>query len=40
LKADPSHCVQEYEPMHDEVAPKLSWEMEQLGLTPKAEISR
>ncbi|XP_020262821.1 cytokinin riboside 5'-monophosphate phosphoribohydrolase LOG1-like [Asparagus officinalis] len=32
--------LEEYEPRHDEVAPKLSWEKEQLGHAPKVEIAR
>ncbi|XP_038973260.1 cytokinin riboside 5'-monophosphate phosphoribohydrolase LOG1-like isoform X2 [Phoenix dactylifera] len=32
--------LEEYVPMHDGVAPQLSWEMEQLGHSPRAEISR
>lgn len=32
--------LEEYEPRHDGEAPKLSWEMEQLGHSPKTEIAR
>lgn len=36
-------CVddfQEYFPRHEGVASKLSWETEQLGYSPKCELSR
>ncbi|XP_065867272.1 cytokinin riboside 5'-monophosphate phosphoribohydrolase LOG1 [Euphorbia lathyris] len=32
--------MEEYYPRHEIVAPKLSWEIEQLGYSPKCEISR
>ncbi|CAA6655941.1 unnamed protein product [Spirodela intermedia] len=32
--------LEEYEPMHDGMTPKLSWEMEQLGQSAKSDISR
>ncbi|WOL16759.1 cytokinin riboside 5'-monophosphate phosphoribohydrolase LOG1-like [Canna indica] len=31
--------LEDYVPMHDGVAPKLSWEMEQLGHSPKLDIA-
>ncbi|KAJ6822665.1 cytokinin riboside 5'-monophosphate phosphoribohydrolase LOG1-like [Iris pallida] len=32
--------LEEYEPRHDGVAPRLSWEMEQIGHPPMSEIAR
>uniref|UniRef100_A0A1D1YQ09 Cytokinin riboside 5'-monophosphate phosphoribohydrolase n=1 Tax=Anthurium amnicola TaxID=1678845 RepID=A0A1D1YQ09_9ARAE len=32
--------LEEYFPRHDSIAPKLNWEIEQLGCPPKSEISR